>query len=130
MRIHCSIIEDCSQPFYFSKHTKEKANEARASTKHEEVTENGRRRKARKTGFPLLCQDSRFALASKISGDSIRALNVEIKTRKYRGLRTCLQYLFQPSLQTRRHDSFLSLHPLCFKNLPPLLVICGLQKAS
>ena len=68
-----------------------------------------------KTGFPLLCQDSRFALASKLSGNSICAHNVEIKIREYRGLRTCLQYLFQPSLQTRRHDSFLSLHPLCFK---------------
>ena len=98
MRIHCSIIEDCSQPFYFSKHTKEKGNDATACTKNEDVTEDWGRRKARyKNCVPPSL--SRFPFYSSIQAlwQFYRAHNVEIKIREYRGLRTCLQYLFQPS---------------------------------
>ena len=41
IQIHCSVLKDCSQTFYFSKHTREKVNEVSPCTKHEEVAKNG-----------------------------------------------------------------------------------------
>ena len=114
--MHCSIIEDCSQLFYFSKHTKEKGNDATACTKHEDVTEDWGRRKARYKNWvpPSL---SRFPFCSSIQAlwqFYLRAQRWNKNTRIQRA-ENMSSVLVSASLQTRRHDSFLSLHPLCFK---------------